>query len=922
MKEGETETAIRLPGWGAGLDQVLGRGAVLGRYFILDRLGSGGMGIVYAAYDPELDRKVAVKLLRPGRTGGAEAGVRLLREAQAMARLSHPNVLAVHDVGTFGDQVFVAMELVDGADLRQWLAASPRSEREILDVFVKAGRGLAAAHAAGLVHLDFKPANVLVGRDGRVRVADFGLAQAEGGSGAAGTPAYMAPEQLAGQPVDARTDQLSFCGSLYEALYGARPFVSGSFEVVDPPSGSKVPIRLRRLLLRGLAVNPDDRFVSMADLLTALESDPRPARRRWAMALAVAVVVGSALLGLGWIWRERAQICGGAESKLVGVWDEGARERVRKAFLATRAPYARDAFLGVERTLDAYTGAWVSMHREACEATRLRGEQSEEMLDLRMGCLRRRLEEVRGLTGVFLQADAQVVQKSVEAAGALSSLKDCENVEVLAAPVRPPASPEARSRIDRMQTLLGRAKALNDSGKYSEALKVMKIAAAESGKLEYPPLAAEVFYTLGNLYGDLGDFKAALQTHQRAIVLAQAGRDARTTARAASSLQNLSAIEFADPDQAKWWDDLSEAASRSSGGDDVLRAGLLFNQGIVLRVQGSYREAEERLKASLALWEKVYGPDHVFVAATLNSLTNVLADQGKYQEAEESGQRALGLFRRLLGPAHPNVAKVLTNLGTVARNRQDYPLALERLREALAINERVLGPDHPEVNLVVYNMANVLQDQERHQEAKAYYERVLAFDERQFGPGHPNVAEDLSGIANCLADMGKLEEAESYLQRALAIQVKAQGPDHPAVSFMRVNLAGVYLRQKDYAQALEHYRKALSIAEKSLGPGHRYVGEDLKGVGRSLVELGRPGEALPLLERSLKILEPQSKDPIEIAAVRFFLARALWETGARGDRALALAQQARAACREIRSRDELCPIVNDWFATVRPLGGA
>jgi eukaryotic-like serine/threonine-protein kinase len=320
MKEEETETAIRLPGW-SGTGPVLERGDVLGRYFILDRLGSGGMGIVYAAYDPELDRKVAIKLLRPGRAG-AEAGARLLREAQAMARLSHPNVLAVHDVGTFGDQVFVAMELVDGADLRQWLAASPRSEREVLDVFLKAGRGLAAAHAAGLVHLDFKPANVLVGRDGRVRVADFGLAQAEGGeeSGGAGTRGYMAPEQLTSQPVDARTDQFSFCVSLYEALYGARPFAPDSFEVEDSPPGSRVPIRLRRLLLRGLAPDPAGRFASMDDLLAALENDPRPVRRRWAMTLALTAVVGSALLGLGWIWRERAQVC---RERRRGWWESG-----------------------------------------------------------------------------------------------------------------------------------------------------------------------------------------------------------------------------------------------------------------------------------------------------------------------------------------------------------------------------------------------------------------------------------------------------------------------------------------------------------------------------------------------------------------------------------------------------------------------
>jgi serine/threonine protein kinase len=234
---------------------ALGRGSTLGRYLILDFLGVGGMGVVYSAYDPGLDRKVAIKLLRPTTNahGGTTAGrSRLLREAQALARLSHPNVIAVHDVGTFEDQVFVAMEYAEGQTLSAWLREEPRSVREIVAAFLEAGRGLAAAHAAGLVHRDFKPANVLFG-NGRARVLDFGLActdvSRESGERVValedlppalplpppltgdstqdpslnalgtpltmtgtlmGTPAYMAPEQMAGRPVDARTDQFSF----------------------------------------------------------------------------------------------------------------------------------------------------------------------------------------------------------------------------------------------------------------------------------------------------------------------------------------------------------------------------------------------------------------------------------------------------------------------------------------------------------------------------------------------------------------------------------------------------------------------------------------------------------------------------------------------------------------------------------------
>src|SRR5258707_610263 len=241
------------------------------------------MGVVYAAYDPELDRKVAVKLLRAEadtKSNARAAQARLLREAQAMARLSHPNVISVHDVGALGTQVFIAMEFVEGKTLTRWLKEKPLTPREIVQTFLQAGKGLAAAHAAGLVHRDFKPDNVLIGNDGRIKVLDFGLARAVEDvvgdaptlppqvvasglstprqlearltrSGAfLGTPAYMAPEQLLGKTIDARADQFSFCVALYEALYGERPFAANSIEEVasavveskirPPPSSARV----------------------------------------------------------------------------------------------------------------------------------------------------------------------------------------------------------------------------------------------------------------------------------------------------------------------------------------------------------------------------------------------------------------------------------------------------------------------------------------------------------------------------------------------------------------------------------------------------------------------------------------------------------------------------------------------------------
>src|SRR5450755_1589269 len=207
----------------------------VGRYRLLQLVGRGGMGEVYAAYDPELDRRVAIKILRADARPDHIEAARLAREAQAVAKLSHPNVVAIYDVGSSAGRMFLAMELVEGETLAAWLAHHTRRTSEILSMFLMAGRGLCAAHRAGIVHRDFKPQNVMVARDGSARVMDFGLAAA-GGPGHTqqirltkagailGTPLYMSPEQMVGQTVDPRADQFSFCVSLWEALHGARPF--------------------------------------------------------------------------------------------------------------------------------------------------------------------------------------------------------------------------------------------------------------------------------------------------------------------------------------------------------------------------------------------------------------------------------------------------------------------------------------------------------------------------------------------------------------------------------------------------------------------------------------------------------------------------------------------------------------------------
>ncbi|MEZ4451066.1 MAG: serine/threonine-protein kinase [Nannocystaceae bacterium] len=356
----------------------------IGRYTFLKELGEGGMGVVCAAYDPQLDRKVAIKLTRALAAATAESRARILREAQAMARLSHPNVVQVYEVGELGDDLFVAMEFIDGVDLSRWLAAERRSWREVQEVFLAAGRGLAAAHAVGLVHRDFKPANVFIGADGRVLVGDFGLARvnevvapgddareprvpdARMGLGLAtpltatgallGTPAYMAPESFKRNVFDASSDLFGFSVALFEALYGVRPFNGHDVATLvrailesDPtiPASAEVPVWLQRVVLRGLRKRPEERWPSMSALLDALAFDPaartRGIRR---VAYATSAVVAS-VVGFGWLAAEARERAAHEETAKVAA--EASRDRafaglrVEAEHSQAEASRARDA---------------------------------------------------------------------------------------------------------------------------------------------------------------------------------------------------------------------------------------------------------------------------------------------------------------------------------------------------------------------------------------------------------------------------------------------------------------------------------------------------------------------------------------------------------------------------------------------------
>ncbi|HVZ75338.1 MAG TPA: serine/threonine-protein kinase [Polyangia bacterium] len=793
------------------------RGGLVGRYIVLGLLGKGGMGVVYSAYDPELDRKVALKLLRvTTRRRGEDFDakrMRLLREAKAIARLSHPSVVVVYDVGTYEDQVFIAMELVDGLTIPRWIEAKKPKWREVLRVFVDAGEGIAAAHAADLIHRDLKPENFMVTSEGKVRVMDFGLArtidrfnddipleQTADGDGptlpgvrppeerlthegnVVGTPAYMPPEQYLGV-TDERSDQFSFCVSLYEMIYGQHPFeartpfgLTGNIQagrVHDAPARTKVPLWLRKILLRGMRPRPEDRYASMSELLAALRKDPSVMRKYWLIAGTVFAAAGALAFGLQRATDAKRAFCAAGPEKLSGAWElpgrvvggEGPRHAaVRQAFLATGKPYAPDAVRGVTKLLDDYATKWVGLYRDSCEATQVRGEQSAELLDLRTSCLNDRLGGLRALTDVFSTATGEVVEHAIDAAHALTPLDGCSDVKQLRSLIPPPDS-AVKARVEQIRRELAQIKAVHDAGKYTAAVDRLKPVLREAQTLGYRPLEAEVLTRLGTIESELARFSEAETTLQQAL-----------------------------------------NTSVGSHHDDLLpeiSAWLIWVTGY----QRRFAEADHWRQFADSTIERSGASQSITYAWLLNNVGVVYILEGRLPEALEYCQKGKDLKEQLLGPNDPDVAISLGNISLALNNMGRLNEALERSTASLHILERAVGASHPKVAMELSNNAEVLLSLGRAGEALAEYRRALNIWQQEFGQEETQVAYGLTGSGRALIALGREDEAIEPLRRALSIRERLDR-DPSRLSETEFALA-MALQKRQSPNALSMARRAL-----------------------------------------------------------------------------------------------------------------
>ncbi len=890
----------------------------IGRYRVLARIGVGGMGEVFSAVDAELDRELAIKLVHAELDDGlgiaSGASIRLLREAQTLAKVDHPNVVEVYEVGLFGTRVFLAMEVVRGCSLREY-SKRGRPWREVVAVLCQAGRGLHAVHRAELVHRDIKPDNILVGDDGRVRVADFGLARGGGiatdpprgdaaasslpspslplpsrltASGAViGTPVYMAPEQLRSPVIDARCDQFGFGVMAWEALAGTRPFPGGSiselFEAhrrgATPPRGSAVPLAVWRVLQRATAYEPDDRWDSMLELVEQLE---RASARRW-----VAPVVTSAAIAT----------CAGVAlvlslSSAAPACDEPpSPERAQRiAALVVGADVDRHAIEVLEARADALAGARAS----ACIARAQQGASPRS--DRESSCLARAEQRLDALVAALGRTERDAW--GVESLRAIAELPDPQRCAAAASSeLEQPATVELADRVERVRSELDDAWSELALGRARDIEGRVAGLDAVANAIGFTPLRAEVGWFAGELARQLGDPALARTRLLDAVALAESSRHDVLAADVWRSLAVMAIAELGDLDAGRDWLRRAEVAAARLG-DDPMRTRVLRLWHAQLARQGGDLEAAHREVASIL----AEAP-----AGTLRdpSWWPVLTIAADIEEARGAFASALALHERHrdslvagLGPDHPDTADAYYNVGKTELALGEPAAARHELEHAEAIWAAARGRDHLDVALVHAALQQLETSVGAFDRARRHADDVLRIRRAALPADHPDLAMAWMGVGAAAYLQHDLAAAVPAYGEALAIDERALGPDHPETALVRANAAEALLAagELDRARRLADRAADRLAAVDDLDPAVLAFAERVRGA--ALREGGDALAADRALARAESLLDGHPGDPLELGLVLLERARVHAAAGRSADARLTLGR-ARAQLAEV-----------------------
>ncbi len=893
-------------------------GEHVGRYVILYTLGRGGMGVVYAAYDPQLDRKLAIKLMRPRGRRGRQRG-EMLREAQALARLSDPHVVAIHDVGLLGERVFVAMDLVDGQTLRRWAQAAPRTPREIVKAYLQAAQGLAAAHRAGIVHRDFKPDNALIDKLGRVQVLDFGLARVHDGERATpaqerdpdepprvrGTPMYMAPEQHLGRDSTPACDQFALCVSLFEALFRRVPFAGDDNPAIaraiisgpmpEIPRAPGINAALRRTILRGLAREPEHRFTSMDALIDALRrANARPARLRVAGAATVLAVGTAAAVVAGGLMR-REQPCDGAEARLAGAWDDEVAARVDAGLRGSGRAHAGRTAEGVRAALDAFAAHWREGWRDACEATTLHHEQSAELLDLRMSCLDGARERVSALAQTFAVADGETADRALQATAALPELAACADAEALRRREPMPSDPDRRAQVEALRVRVAQASALEQAGKPADALAVAEVAARRAHDLGHHPTIAEAELQLGHALDTLGRTPDAELALRRGAIAAEHADDDRLLADLRTMLVWVAGAQLEHRRDGELWAELARAALERLGHDPAREARLEHNLSRVLEHGGRPEDVLEHQRRALALASEPGAMAELDRAPLLGSLAMTLSELGLHDEALARAQSSLAIWQGAQGEAHPGTAAALGAVGLVLDARGDPAAALEWYQRSHAAFAAALGEDNPRSADMLDNVAIATLELGETERGVALLERALAQHVAAYGERSAAVAQDHQNLGSALRLLGRADEALAHHRTALTVREGLFGRDDPRVADSLVGVANVL--EDDLQRpgdALELRVRALTLRERALGLDHPLLTLDLANLAHNTAIVGDTAAALRHAERAGRLAGDASVPDDLRAYAALVLAHVIALRGDDPSRARALLERGRS----------------------------
>ncbi|MEM6991264.1 MAG: tetratricopeptide repeat protein [Myxococcota bacterium] len=855
-------------------ETALPAGARVDRFVIERKLGAGGMGVVYAASDPRLQRRVALKLLRARRDVDYDEGVsRLLREARSAASLTHVNVVSVYECGVVDGGVYIAMELVEGDTIREWIRRRPRSVNEIVDAAIEAGRGLVAAHSAGIVHRDVKPENLLVTDNGGVKVVDFGIARAVSsvslsGSDSAiepppgsltrdgtllGTPGYLAPEYFDRGEVGEALDQFAYCVTLYELLFGEKPYGrSGerslrenvrAGNVRPAPPGARVPAAYRRVIVRGLQPDATRRYGSMAALVHALERARGRRRHRAMAAVFGATVLGSVAMG-------RYALVSDVDARCDAETDEGERGlRARLAAaleqLSSLGPASGEpARARVAGVVGTWPERWAAARARAC--TEAGPERSAPEQQLTLVCLDAQAREISVLLETVATADLAAARTLTTGALQLPLVDNCQDVEALA--TQPPIVADARARapIDDVVVRTDRIRALLALGRVADADEAARALEPLAEAIDHAPTKANALLALARVHAALGDTNGAIVRLEAALPAAERGR--------------------APLPRAEVWMDLATAYARDGRTDaalvaleasDAAAAGLHLAGTLRPRMQLAralvYRHADQRERAA-ALLEGMLQLDlsPTDRETVLFELAQVTYGLTNAEVSASWHRKALRLREEAYGPDHPLVAESLSALGRVLKTA-DTPAAVEPLQRALEIQRRTYGPQGLPVAFTMERLAGVhtrLQEPDR---ALELLQQAIAIIEQHPGRAARDAALVFSRLGSALSMRGRHDEALAAHQEAFDRLERALGARHPRLALPALNY------------------------------------------GHAARRAGRLHDAAVWWDRAIELLPARASRAKQRAALRFELARVLWDSGDDRPRALVEARTAKKA---------------------------